>query len=124
MKTKLWFHTLLLGIVPFFLVSTTIFATDYPKQPITLKVEGAKMAPVTFLHETHTEKQKVACKVCHHKDNQNPKACTTCHGANEVKTGASAAKDSFHKMCRDCHVKGAAAKGVTGPTKCIECHKK
>jgi len=124
MKTKLWLSIVLTGVIPFLLSSIATYSADYPKQPITVRMEGAKMAPVTFLHETHTEKQKVACKVCHHKDNQNPKACATCHGANEVKAGAPAAKDVFHKMCRDCHMKGAAAKGVTGPTKCIECHKK
>ena len=123
MKAKLWSYALLSGIITFLLVSIVIYAADYPKQPITVKMEGAKMAPVAFPHETHVEKQKIACNVCHHKDGQNPKACTTCHSAKEVKAGAPAAKDAFHKVCQDCHKK-ASTKGVTAPTKCNECHKK
>jgi hypothetical protein len=92
---------------------------------VTLKLEGAKMAPVPFSHLTHVKKAKVECAVCHHKD-KDPKearACTTCHQATEGKNNAPAAKDAFHKKCQTCH-KENAAKGVkNAPTKCAECHK-
>ena len=64
-----------------FLVSPAVYAANYPKEPVTIKLDGAKMAPVTFSHATHVEKVKVDCAKCHHKDAQSPKACTTCHGS-------------------------------------------
>lgn len=97
-------------------------AAEPPKQPITIKLEGAKMPPVTFSHGTHVDKVKLECVKCHHKDAQSPKVCTTCHGA-EVKGTTPPAKDAFHKVCQGCH-KDMAAKGMPAPTKCTECHKK
>jgi hypothetical protein len=92
---------------------------------VTLKLEGAKMAPVTFSHVTHAQKAKIDCAVCHHKD-KDPKearACRTCHQVAEGKDNAPPAKDVFHKKCQTCH-KESTAKGVNAPTKCGECHKK
>jgi hypothetical protein len=105
-----------------FFVSTAIYAADYPKGPIPIKIEGAKMPPVPFPHATHVEKVKLECVKCHHKDADNPKACTTCHG-KDAKGKAPAVKDAFHTRCQGCH-KEAAAKGAAAPTKCNECHKK
>jgi hypothetical protein len=90
---------------------------------VTLKLDGAKMAPVTFSHLTHIQKAKINCAVCHHKD-KDPKeaqACRTCHQATGIKDNAVPAKDAFHKRCQTCH-KEEAAKGVNAPTKCTECH--
>ena len=125
MNTRLSVCALSLGIIFLFPTPTVVYAADYPPQPITVKMEGAKMAPATFLHGTHVDRQKIACNICHHKDKdpQNPKACTTCHEAKEAKGGAPAAKDAFHTMCQGCHKK-AVAKGVSAPAKCNECHKK
>ena len=94
-------------------------------EPLTIKLEGAKMAPVTFSHASHVDKSKVDCAVCHHKDAdaKNPAACTSCHAVKEAKGGASVAKDAFHGKCQGCH-KDAAGKGKAAPTKCTECHKK
>ena len=122
MKAKLPVSVLLLGILSLLLASTVTYSAEAPKQPIVIKIEGAKMAPVTFSHETH-EKQKIACTTCHHKDAQDPKACTTCHTAKGGQGGAPAAKDAFHTRCQGCH-KEATAKGVNAPTKCNDCHKK
>ncbi|MGA2106193.1 MAG: cytochrome c3 family protein [Syntrophorhabdales bacterium] len=105
-----------------FLVSPAVYAANYPKEPVTIKLDGAKMAPVTFSHATHVEKVKVDCAKCHHKDAQSPKACTTCHGS-AAKGSQPAAKDAFHTQCQTCH-KAMAAKGTAVPTKCNECHKK
>jgi hypothetical protein len=80
------------------------------------------MAPVTFSHDTHVEKQKIECVTCHHKNAEHPTACTTCHG-KEAKGKALAARDAFHAKCQTCH-KEMAAKGLHAPTKCMECHKK
>jgi hypothetical protein len=97
-------------------------AAEYPKEPITIKLEGAKMPPVVFSHAVHVEKEKLDCAKCHHKDPQDPKACTTCHG-KEAKGAQLAAKDAFHTRCQTCH-KEMVAKGLKPPTKCTECHKK
>jgi hypothetical protein len=97
-------------------------AAEYPKQPITIKLEGAKMPPVVYSHDVHVEKQKIDCVKCHHKDPQNPKACTVCHG-KEAKEAQLSARDAFHTKCQGCH-KEMVAKGLKAPTKCMECHKK
>jgi hypothetical protein len=110
------------GILLLFLASTVLGAADYPKGTAGLKLERAKMASVSFSHESHAGKAKVACARCHHADPQAPKACTTCHQreAQEKKVGA---RDAFHETCIDCH-KDVAAKGAKAPVKCNECHKK
>jgi hypothetical protein len=123
MKTRVSVCALVIAVFSLLLVSIAAPAAEYPKAPIVIKVEGAKMPPVTFPHEIHVNTVKVACATCHHKDAQNPKACTTCHGAKEVKGGAPTAKDAFHTRCLGCH-KESAAKGMKAPTKCNECHKK
>ena len=113
---------LLCCLLLLFCVPLVAGAADYPKQSVTVKLEGAKMAPVTFSHATHVEAQKIACVKCHHKDPQKPAACTTCHG-KEVKGSTPSARDAFHNRCQTCH-KEVAAKGLHAPTKCMECHKK
>ncbi len=123
MKTRVSVCAVMICMLSLLLFSIAAPAAEYPKEPITIKLEGAKMPPVTFPHETHVDKVKVACATCHHKDAQNPKACTTCHGAKEAKGGAPLAKDAFHTRCQGCH-KESAAKGLSTPTKCNECHKK
>lgn len=122
MRNGLVSRSLLFCLLLLFLASPVVYAADYPKEPVTIKVEGAKMAPVTFPHATHVDKLKIDCAKCHHKDAQSPKACTTCHGATE-KGGAPSVKDALHARCQTCH-KEAAAKGTPAPTKCNECHKK
>ncbi len=105
------------------LIPMVAFSATPPEKPVTIKIPGAAMAPVTFSHATHVDKAKVECKVCHHADADNPKACTTCHDAKQVKGKAPIAKDAFHNKCQPCH-KDAKAKGVKAPTACNECHKK
>lgn len=122
MRDRFTLCAMLFCLLLTFLVSPVVYAADYPKEPVTIKVEGAKMAPVTFPHATHVEKLKIDCAKCHHKDAQNPKACTTCHGAT-AKDNTPSAKDAFHTRCQTCH-KEMAAKGTPAPTKCNECHKK
>jgi hypothetical protein len=121
MKTGLVVGFLFSCLLLSFWVSPTK-AAEYPKTPITIKLEGAKMSPVVFSHAPHGEKQKIECVTCHHKDPQDPKDCTTCHG-KEAKGAQPAAKDAFHTRCQTCH-KEMAAKGLKAPTKCMECHKK
>jgi hypothetical protein len=106
---------------------TVHIASAGQKMPdtVTIKTEGAKMAPVTFSHEIHTKKLKTECSVCHHKV-QNQKelqACTACHPPKEAGGTTKVARDAFHKLCQTCH-KENVAKGVKAPTKCTECHKK
>ncbi len=120
MRNRTFACALLFGAFFLFVASPVIYAADHPKQPITIKLEGAKMPPVTFPHSVHVEKHKIECATCHHKDAQDPKACTNCHGKDPK---APAAKDAFHTRCQGCH-KEQAAKGVKAPTKCNECHKK
>jgi predicted CXXCH cytochrome family protein len=101
------------------------FAQKKAPETITLKMEGAKLAPVVFPHITHVEKAKIECVKCHHKekDPAQPEPCAKCHPPKEAKEGAVALKDAFHKQCIDCH-KDMVAKGNKAPTKCTECHKK
>ena len=101
------------------------YAQKKPAEPLMLKLDEAKFPPVPFSHSLHTEKAKVDCAVCHHKD-KNPKepgGCMPCHDRNEVKNGAPPIKDAYHKNCIDCH-KESVARKVNAPTKCNECHKK
>lgn len=99
------------------------FAQKKPEATYKLQLEGAKLAPVNFPHETHIEKLKIECNICHHKDAASPEKCTKCHLVGEVKDNAPVAKDAFHKTCVDCHKK-EVAQGKKAPTKCTECHKK
>jgi hypothetical protein len=122
MRARFTVCATLFCVLVLFLVSPAVYAADYPKEPVTIKVEGAKMAPVAFPHAVHVDKLKIDCAKCHHKDAGSPKACTTCHGA-AAKDSTPAAKDAFHTRCQTCH-KEAAAKGTAAPTKCNECHKK
>jgi hypothetical protein len=122
MKARMAVYPLICSLFLLFFVAPALFAADYPKEPVVVKIEGAKMAPVTFSHAVHVEKMKLECVKCHHKDAASPKACTTCHG-KEAKDKAPAAKDAFHTTCQTCH-KEMAAKGTAAPTKCNECHKK
>ena len=105
-------------------LSMTVGAQTAPEK-ISLRLEGAKMAPVLFPHSTHIDKAKVECVICHHKekDTKEYQSCLKCHLVKEVKDGAPIAKDAFHKLCQTCH-KERAAKGASAPTKCNECHKK
>lgn len=113
-------------LVGVFLLSVgTVSAEKKMPDTVTLKLEGAKLAPVTFSHITHTQKVKINCAVCHHKDKDPKEAqpCRTCHQVDGIKDNAPIIKDAFHKQCQTCH-KESVAKGVKAPTKCAECHKK
>jgi hypothetical protein len=108
----------------FFAAFNLAWAQKKPADSISLKLEGAKMAPVPFSHPAHIEKVKLDCAICHHKD-KNPKepvSCLQCH-QKEAKDNVPDAKNAFHKQCITCH-KESTAKGVTAPVKCNECHKK
>lgn len=102
-----------------------VFAQKKPAEPVSVKLEGAKLPPVGFSHIIHTEKTKIDCVKCHHKDKdpKNPEPCISCHLVKEVKDNAPVAKDAYHKNCIDCH-KESVTKGVAAPVKCNDCHKK
>jgi hypothetical protein len=114
-------------LVAFFCVVATGVAKAEKKMPDTavLKLEGAKLGPVTFSHITHSGKAKIDCAVCHHKDKnpKEPEKCETCHLLKEVKEKAPPTKDAFHTKCQTCH-KENVAKGGGAPVKCNDCHKK
>ena len=115
MKNK---HFLISACFIVFLGSLLLFnlasAQKKPAEPIMLKLEGAKLAPVPFSHTSHAEKEKIACVVCHHKDKdtKEPQPCVACHMLKEVKDNAAPAKEAFHKNCQTCH-KESVAKGRT-----------
>jgi hypothetical protein len=116
-------------IIAVLFISTLIFTTNSaggkktPDDTLTLKLENAKVAPVTFSHGAHGK--MIKCTICHHKDKNptGPKKCETCHLVREVKEKAPPAQDAFHGKCQACH-KENAAKGVRAPTGCKDCHKK
>jgi hypothetical protein len=125
MKMRMYFVTSMLVFVCTFICAGAAYPAE-KKMPdtVTLKLEG-KMPPVTFSHITHTQKTKINCVVCHHKD-KDPKearACRTCHQVTGVKDNAPPAKDVFHQKCQTCH-KESTAKGTKAPTQCTECHNK
>jgi hypothetical protein len=119
MKVRTYLITGVLVFVCVFILAAGI-ASAQKKMPdtVTLKLEKTSMPPVTFSHITHTQKAKINCTVCHHKDSdpKEAQACRMCHQVPE-------AKDVFHKKCQTCH-KESTAKGVKAPTQCTECHKK
>jgi len=125
MDKKLFFIVLMVFAVAFILAISMVAAQKKPAEPISIKLEGGKLPPVNFSHITHTEKTKIECIKCHHKDKDtnNPEPCVKCHLINEVKDNAPKAKDAYHKNCIDCH-KESVAKGTAAPAKCNECHKK
>lgn len=114
-------------ICSFFFFFFTCVSSAQKKAPesVILKMEGGKLAPVTFPHAIHAEKQKIQCAKCHHKDQDptQPDQCIKCHPPKDAKEGVPVFKDAFHKQCIDCH-KEVVAKGNKAPTKCTECHKK
>lgn len=99
-------------------------AWERPTEPMSLKLEGARLPPVPFTHTSHVEKYKADCITCHHKDKdpERPDSCLKCHDLKEVKGGAVPAMEAFHKRCLSCHEE-SLPKGTAAPTKCDECHK-
>ena len=113
----------ILFISTFIFVINSASAQKMPGNTMTLKLENAKMAPVTFSHGAHGK--TISCSICHHKDKDptKPEKCGTCHLVRDVKEKAPPAQDAFHDKCRTCH-KESAAKGAKAPTGCNDCHKK
>jgi uncharacterized alpha/beta hydrolase family protein len=113
----------ILFISAFILVINSASAQKMPGNTMTLRLEKAKMAPVTFSHGAHGK--TISCSICHHKDNDptKPEKCGTCHLVKDVKEKAPPAQDAFHGKCQACH-KENDAKGVRAPTRCNDCHKK
>ena len=120
MRVAYWLKLVSVVVLAAFLSVGITYAADAPKAPVSIKADGAKMAPVAFSHEKHG---KVDCATCHHKDKDAPKACKTCHDIKDVKDGAPKIQDAFHNVCLKCH-KADAEKGGKAPTKCNDCHKK
>ncbi|MDR2017884.1 MAG: cytochrome c family protein [Syntrophobacterales bacterium] len=110
------------------LVFASVFATTFcdvswaqektPTKTMSIKAEGAKMAAVPFSHQTHADKDRITCNICHHKakEGKQYKKCVDCHSLKDTNNDAPAAKDAFHKQCQNCH------KEIM--KKCNECHKK
>jgi hypothetical protein len=124
-KQVLVFVTLFAFFLLIFSFVGPALADKQPPEPSVIKLEGAKLPPVSFSHKTHVEKNKLECAKCHHKDkdSKEPQACAKCHLVAEVKDKAPIAKDAFHKQCQTCH-KESSANGVKAPTSCNDCHKK
>lgn len=124
MRKGVFFFVVLISIIFFaFSLYTTAGAQLKAPESMVIKLDGAKLPPVSFSHKTHVEKNKLECVACHHKDPKEPQGCAKCHLVAEVKDKAPIAKDAFHKQCQACH-KDSSAKGVKAPTACNECHKK
>ncbi len=101
------------------------FAQKKVPKSMMLKLEGGKLPPVPFSHAVHTDKARVDCVACHHKDKdpKRPGRCMPCHDIKELKNGAIPIKDAYHKGCIACH-RRAVEKGMSAPAKCNDCHKK
>jgi len=104
-------------------------AARRPKGKITLP---AKLGAVTFDHESHSGKLRIACTTCHHPSRpQKPlaserQACRDCHTMPATPPMKTSLQGAFHDpkgatgTCLDCHKQ----KGGSAPAKCLECHKK
>ncbi|MCX5812498.1 MAG: cytochrome c3 family protein [Proteobacteria bacterium] len=126
MRGKFPVYTLFFIISAYLLCSFNLsFAQEKTTEPLTIGVEGGKLPLVTFSHKIHTEKLKIDCAICHHKDKdpKEPQGCFKCHPVKYVKDNRPLAKMAFHKMCITCH-KESLAKEISGPTKCNGCHRK
>lgn len=111
--------------------STARPAPQRPKGKVTLP---AKLGAVTFDHEAHAGKRKIACATCHHPSRpQKPlaaeqQACRDCHTLPATPPMKTSLQAAFHNptagtgTCIDCHRKQAAP--AKAPVKCAECHKK
>ncbi len=101
-----------------------LYAANAPAD-LTIKApEGMKATqpPVAFSHANH----KQECKVCHHKDGDNPKACASagCHDDTNDKKGDKSFYRAYHDMKSQKSCVGCHKAEKKGPTKCAECHKK
>ncbi|MCX8110038.1 MAG: cytochrome c family protein [Syntrophorhabdaceae bacterium] len=125
MRKTVFFIFLTALVFAFIATISMVSAQKKPAEPMSIKLEGGKLPAVSFSHITHTEKTKIDCVKCHHKDKdpKNPEPCIQCHLIKEVKDNAPIAKEAYHKNCIECH-KESSAKGQVAPTKCNECHKK
>ena len=124
MRKKILFFTITLLFFSILVFSiATVRTQKTPPDTIKIKIEGAKMTPVTFSHGTHAK--HIDCAVCHHKDKdpKEPGKCTICHQIKEIKEKALPATDAFHKQCQACHKENKKG-GISTPTACNECHKK
>ena len=117
MRVAYWVKLVSVVVLAAFLSVGITFAADAPKAPVSIKADGAKMAPVSFSHEKHG---KVDCAKCHHVKDKPTEACKSCHDVKEAKNNAPKTQDAFHKLCLECH----KAAGGNAPTKCNDCHKK
>jgi hypothetical protein len=116
-------RSIIAAVMSFFFLATVVAMAATP--PDVVKLE-AKQGVVTFKHADHGKKIGAdKCNTCHHgkkPDGSDAQKCSACHGAAAVEKDGKkipSAKDAFHKVCKDCHTKGAK-----GPTKCTECHVK
>ena len=88
-----------------------------------IKVFGKlERSPVVFFHERHTdalEKKNKDCATCHLSENDHlsPKF-KRVHDTNK-----KAVMEIYHTNCIACHQETKAAKEVSGPVECGECHK-
>lgn len=92
---------------------------------------GKQRGPVTFTHDKHIG-SGYECTACHHKyDPKQPgknlwtegdeTSCQACHGGAKP-TAKTALRESYHKLCVDCHEKTPPAKHDFGPRACAGCH--
>ncbi len=80
-----------------------------------------EMLPVDFLHVDHNG---VGCADCHHNfiDSTGMGDCYRCHKSDE--SLAPVMQETFHRLCRDCHVTEARLGNESGPVRaCDQCHR-
>ena len=100
MRVAYWLKLVSVVVLAAFLSVGITYAADAPKAPVSIKADGAKMAPVAFSHEKHG---KVDCAKCHHVKDKPTEACKSCHDVKEAKNNAPKIQDAFHKVCLKCH---------------------
>jgi len=117
-------HLIVWTIVISLTAGFSVMAAKAPPKTVTIKGCQKTKPPVTFNHDAHVKKGKLACKTCHHTGKNESCSAAKCHAgkAEGKKPGCaemSMTKNPFHITCAGCHKKMSK-----GPKGCAECHKK
>ncbi len=115
MKTSLLFNAMIIGGSLFLSAGSGMAGDDNGAKSIVLK--GGGMGSITFPHAVH-QGIFVDCKPCH---DLFPKESQV---VDKLKTEGKLPKKNVMNMCTKCHKDLAGKDQKTGPTRCMDCHKK
>ncbi|MGC8491966.1 MAG: cytochrome c3 family protein [Syntrophobacteraceae bacterium] len=135
-----------LAVTAAIILSATLLAMAAQQPPATITIKPSiwktfTKPPVTFSHEMHVTKDKIACNTCHmvYKNGVNVwkvgdpvEKCEKCHNEPTTQNEFMLSPDkkklnlklSFHTLCIGCHRKiKNQHPTVNAPIVCAGCHK-